>query len=423
MKGLSLRNIWIVARREYLERVRTRSFLASTFATPVLMSVLLLLPALVASSTTRNLANQQPPPLRLVFASDNRGLAELARSQLLREDGAHYDVSIDPSLSTAEHDALASRLDSAKIDGYLWLEDGALANPKIIFTTHRAGDKVLHQRLSSALTYAFSAERLLQHGISVNDTAAMLQRVDLRMVKGGHPPRFDSLRGMIAVLVLVFVMFFSLLSYGVIVMRSVLEEKASHISEVLLCSTTAGELMGGKIVGTGSVAMTQIAVWLSIAAIGAARSPYVRAAVGELGVGVPLLIYFVIFYVLGFLLYSSIFAGVGAAFNSVDEAQQWNFVILLPLIAASGLILPVATSSDSMMATAVSIFPFCSPVLMFERIAVHSPPAWQIALSLVTMLATIAASFYVCGRIYRVGILMYGKRPSLRELTRWYRHA
>ncbi|MDO8431224.1 MAG: ABC transporter permease [Candidatus Binatus sp.] len=423
MSELSLRNIFIVARREYLERVRTRSFLASTFATPVLLSILLLLPALITSSAKRNLASQESAPIRLVFASDNPAVAELARSQLIREGGAHYDISIDASLTPEERDDLASRLDSARIDGYVWLKDGAGANPQVVFTTHRAGDAVLHQKLGSALTYAYSAERMLKHGLSVNDTATMLQRVDLRVVKGGHSSAYNELRGMMAVMLLVFVMFFSLLSYGVVVMRSVLEEKASRITEVLLCSTTAGELMAGKIIGTGGVGMTQVAVWLSIAAAGASRSPYLRAAIGELQMRGPLMIYFVIFYILGFLLYASIFAGVGAAFNSVDEAQQWNFVILLPLIAASALILPIATSPDSIMSVAVSIFPFCAPVLMFERIAVHNPPAWQIALSLVLMLATIAASFYVCGRIYRIGILMYGKRPSLRELARWYRHA
>ncbi len=130
-----------------------------------------------------------------------------------------------------------------------------------------------------------------------------------------------------------------------------------------------------------------------------------------------------VFYLLGYLLYSAIFAAVGAIFNSVDDAQQWNFVILLPLVASSALILPVATSSDSATAVAASIFPFSAPILMFERIAVHDPPVWQIALALIGMIAAIGAALFICGRIYRVGILMHGKRPSIREVTRWLRHA
>jgi len=231
------------------------------------------------------------------------------------------------------------------------------------------------------------------------------------------------MRGAAVVFILLFVMCFSLLSYGVMVMRSVMEEKSSRITEVLLCSTTAQELMTGKILGTGSVGLTQIAVWLAIAAFAASRSLYIRTAITVLEVGPSLLIYFVVFYLLGYLLYSAIFAGVGAIFNSVDDAQQWNFVIILPLVASSALILPVATASDSATSVIASIIPFCAPILMFERIAVHDPPVWQIALSLIGMVATICAALFICGRIYRVGILMHGKRPSIREITRWLRHA
>jgi ABC-2 type transport system permease protein len=207
------------------------------------------------------------------------------------------------------------------------------------------------------------------------------------------------------------------------VMRSVMEEKSSRITEVLLCAASAQELMTGKILGTGSVGLTQIAAWLAMAAFGASRNLYFRTTMTVLDVGPSLIVYFVVFYILGYLLYSAIFAAVGAIFNSIDEAQQWNFVIILPLIAASGLILPVATSSDSPVSVAVSLFPFCSPILMFERIAVHDPPRWQLALSLLLLVATIGAVMFISGRIYRIGILMYGKRPTIRELSRWLRQA
>jgi ABC-2 type transport system permease protein len=142
-----------------------------------------------------------------------------------------------------------------------------------------------------------------------------------------------------------------------------------------------------------------------------------------LDVGPSLIVWFVIFYTLGYLLYSAIFAGVGAIFNSIDEAQQWNFVVVLPLIAASAMILPVATASDSTVSVAASLFPFCSPILMFERMAVHEPPLWQVALSLILLVATIGGAMFVSARIYRTGILMYGKRPTIREISRWLRHA
>jgi ABC-2 type transport system permease protein len=202
-----------------------------------------------------------------------------------------------------------------------------------------------------------------------------------------------------------------------------MEEKSSRITEVLMCAASAQELMTGKILGTGSVGLTQIGVWLAMAGFGASRSLYLRTAMTALEVGPSVIVYFVIFYVLGYLLYSAVFAGVGAIFNSIDEAQQWNFVVILPLIAASAMILPVATASDSALSVVASMIPFCSPILMFERLAVHTPPVWQIALSFSLLIGTICAAMFVSGRIYRTGVLMYGKRPTIRELSRWLVHA
>jgi ABC-2 type transport system permease protein len=285
-------------------------------------------------------------------------------------------------------------------------------------------DSVLQHRLGEALSYAFAAQRMVRQGSSSGDVAETLQPVALTAVSAGRTSgTYNELRGAAVVFVLMFVMLFSLLSYGVMVMRSVMEEKSSRITEVLMCAASAQELMSGKILGTGSVGLTQIGLWLSIAGFGASRSEYLRTAMKVLDVGPSLIVWFVIFYTLGYLLYSAIFAGVGAIFNSIDEAQQWNFVVVLPLIAASAMILPVATASDSTVSVAASLFPFCSPILMFERMAVHEPPLWQVALSLILLVATIGGAMFVSARIYRTGILMYGKRATIREISRWLRHA
>jgi ABC-2 type transport system permease protein len=424
MPEFSLRNVWLVAKREYSARVRTRSFLLSTFATPILMSIFMFLPAFIAGSTVNSIAHDNVQPVRIAIACDNRALATLAGGELTRAGHGRYTVAIVSPALDSDRDRLTKQVNTSHLDGYVWLDGAARASRKVDFTTNRMGDFILQNRLANALSYAFAADRMVRHGDSPDDVAATLQRVDLTAVK---PARsfsvYNAVRGAAVVFLLLFVMCFSLLSYGVMVMRSVMEEKASRISEVLLCSTTAQELMTGKILGTGSVGLTQIAVWLGLAGFAASRSSYIRTAISVLDFSPSILVYFVIFYLLGYLLYSAIFAGVGAIFNSVDDAQQWNFVIILPLVASSAMILPVATSSDSPLAIAASIFPFCAPILMFERIAVHDPPIWQIALSLIAMLATIGAALFICGRIYRVGILMHGKRPSIREVARWLRYA
>jgi ABC-2 type transport system permease protein len=424
MTEFSFKKVWIIAKREYLERVRTRSFLLSTFVTPILMGTFLVVPSLISTSAARGMMRDTERPARVVIASDNRPLAELASGELMRQHGTRYEPSVVSPASPAEREQLDNKLNRSDIEGYVWLDESAIASRHVVFTTRRMGDFILRSRLGDALSYAFAAQRMVKQGSSAVDVAAILQPVDLTTVRAGNTSAtFNELRGAVVVFILMFVMLFSLLSYGVMVMRSVMEEKSSRITEVLMCAASAQELMAGKILGTGSVGLTQIGLWLSMAGFGASRSLYLRTAMNALDVGPSLIVYFVIFYSLGYLLYSAIFAGVGAIFNSIDEAQQWNFVVVLPLIAASAMILPVATSSDSLSSVVMSLFPFCSPILMFERVAVHNPPLWQVALSLTLLIATIGGVTFVSARIYRTGILMYGKRPTIRELSRWLRHA
>ena len=424
MTEFSIIKVWIIAKREYLERVRTRSFLLSTFVTPVLMAAFLVMPTLISTSTARGIMRDNERPARVAIASDNRALAELVSGELMRQHGTRYEPSIVSPASPAVRAQLDQKLDDSELEGYVWLDDAAIASRHVVFTTRRMGDFILRGRLGDALSYALAAQRMVKQGSNPADIAAILAPVELTAVRAGNiAATYNALRGAVVVFILMFVMLFSLLSYGVMVMRSVMEEKSSRITEVLMCAASAQELMAGKILGTGSVGLTQIGVWLSLAGFGASRSLYLRTAMTALDVGPSLVVYFVIFYTLGYLLYSAIFAGVGAIFNSIDEAQQWNFVVVLPLIAASAMILPVATSSDSAISVAASLFPFCSPILMFERIAVHNPPPWQVVLSLLLLIATIGAAMFISARIYRTGILMYGKRPTIRELSRWLRQA
>jgi ABC-2 type transport system permease protein len=135
------------------------------------------------------------------------------------------------------------------------------------------------------------------------------------------------------------------------------------------------------------------------------------------------MIFFGLFFVFGFLLYASVGAAVGASVNSEQEAQQFQMLVLMPLIISMIFMMPVIQQPHSTLATVLSLIPFCTPLLMFIRIVVETPPAWQIALSLVLLLATIYGMLSLCSRIYRVGILMYGKRPTLPEIVKWLKYA
>ena len=209
------------------------------------------------------------------------------------------------------------------------------------------------------------------------------------------------------------------------VARSIIEEKTSRVFEVLLATIRPEEMMAGKILGVGSVGLTQVAVWMLAALLLSATSIASSIAGGEasLNVTAPQIIFFILYFIFGFVLYSSMAAALGAMTNSEQELQQLNMFLVMPL-AFCMLMLPVVTNdSNSFWSRVVSLIPFCSPLLMNFRISLHMPQPWEIALSFVLMSLTIYAVLWVASRIYRVGVLMYGKRPTLPELLRWLKYS
>jgi ABC-2 type transport system permease protein len=207
-------------------------------------------------------------------------------------------------------------------------------------------------------------------------------------------------------------------------MRSVIEEKTSRVFEVLLSSVKPMELLAGKILGVAAVGLTQYAVWILMALVaGGGMIGSLRTQMGEINVPASLLFYFVLFFVLGYLLYSTMFAALGAVVNSEQEAQQLQMTVMWFLIIPMLVAQLVIRAPNSTAAVVLSLIPFFTPMLMFLRINLITPPAWQVALSIALLLATNFAVLWLSARIYRVGILMYGKRPTLPELVRWVRAA
>lgn len=244
-------------------------------------------------------------------------------------------------------------------------------------------------------------------------------------VSSAVPPHVQAatIDGALAAIVLLYVLFISLFSYGAIVMRAVLEEKQSRVLEVLLCFASPEDLMTGKILGIGAVALTQVLIWIVISLAVIVFSATAHELAGLLRLGPTALICFILFDVLGYLLYSAMFCAIGGAFNSPDEAQQWMFVMVLPLVVTGMMISTILAHPDAPAAVVASIVPFTAPALMYARILIGHPPEWQVALSIVFLLGTIFAAIWLCARIYRVGILMYGKRPTVREIVRWMRYS
>jgi ABC-2 type transport system permease protein len=227
----------------------------------------------------------------------------------------------------------------------------------------------------------------------------------------------------IEVVVMVMLLYMAVLLYGISVMRSVLEEKNSRVMEVLLSSATPTELMTGKLLGVGAVGLTQIAVWAVIAGVFAVPALAMQPDLDQLKVSPGVLAAFAAFFFLGYLLYSTIYAAIGAIATTEQEGQQLQFFVVTPLVLSVFMLNSVVQTPDAPVVAWLSMVPFFAPVVMYARIVIQTPPMWQIALSLFLLIATIAGNMVLCARIYRVGILMYGKRATLPEILKWLKYA
>jgi ABC-2 type transport system permease protein len=417
-----MRNAWLILRREYLERVRTKSFIVSTLLMPAVMIAFMLLPgklAMLKSSGTKHLA--------VVCA--NADFARAVQAQLENSKGdfdSRYVVELVATPTEETRAELKGRIAAGRLDGYLWLNDEALATRKISYVARETSDFLEVAILQAALKTALLRQQLVSRGVSASDVEQFTKPVDLDAVaiKGGQEKRDGGPMQFVSAIVLVMMLYMTLIIYGVAVMRSVLEEKTSRVMEVVLSSANARELMAGKILGVGAVGLTQVAIWIVIGLI--TTTPGLMMARSQLA-GIHLapaaLPAFALFFVLGYLLYSSLYAALGAMVNSEQEAQQWQFFVILPIVIPVMMMTYVIRQPNAPLSVWMSLVPFFAPILMYIRVVVQTPPLWQIALCVALMLLTLWGVVALCSRIYRVGILMYGKRPTLPEIVKWIRYA
>jgi len=212
--------------------------------------------------------------------------------------------------------------------------------------------------------------------------------------------------------------------YGMNVLRAVITEKTSRIMEVLLSTLTPAELMSGKIFGVAAVGITQVAIWIMAGALLSLPGAYTLSGlIQQANLTLATGLFFAVYFLLGFLLYSSMCAGLGATVNSEQEAQQFQFVVIMPLMLSFFYMFVAMKDPNGPLTVALSMFPFSAPIVMYTRLIIGSVPVWQIALSIVLMIVAIIGVIWLCARIYRVGVLMYGKKPNLPEIIRWIRYA
>ncbi len=412
-----MHNVWIIARREYLERVRTKAFVILTLLMPALMFAFTVLPA--------RLMMKSGQPRKLLVVTSSPQLGAFLSQQIHREDegsGVNLTVSTSTSHETSQA-AAEEKLQSRQIDALLWATDEAIAAHGAIYTSRDSSDFVTRDAVRNAFQQAIDRQRIVQSGVPASEVEKLFApaKFEARTLdKAGIKNVGEIITAAIFLMVLLYV---SVMTYGMFVMRSVIEEKNSRIMEVLLASATSQQLMAGKILGVGAVGLTQIAIWALLASGMAAPGLLAAGGMGKFAVSPLQFGFFAIFFVLGYFLYASMCAALGAMCNSDQEAQQLTLFVVLPLVLCMVFMLTVIRSPNAPLSVALSLFPFCSPLLMFLRIMVEQPPVWQIALSILLLLGTIYVLLWICSRIYRVGILMYGKRPTLPEIVKWVRYA
>jgi ABC-2 type transport system permease protein len=415
-----MRKTWLVIRREYLERVRAKSFLISTVLIPAFIYGVAILPTQLAM---RKGGGEQR--LAIVTANPRVGEAIAKKLESPKSD-IKYSVEIKSVDDPKERDDLKQQIESGTLDGYLWVTDEAINSGKVEYVGNSTSDFVAIGQLHDAVNTGVIRARLAEKGVSADEAEKMLKPVDMETIefKGGKESKGPGQGKFFVGFGVAMTLYFMLIFHGMAVMRSVLEEKTSRVMEVMLSSVCPKELMAGKIIGVGAVGLTQVAIWVALALLfnspAVAASKDIREMIAS---STGILIWLPIFFVLGFLLYSGMYAALGAAVNSDQEAQQLQFFVTMPLIIPIVIMTMVIRQPDSAASFWLSMVPFFSPILMPVRMAMHAPPVWQIALSIALLFGTMYLILAICSRIYRVGILMYGKRPTLPEIVKWVKYA
>jgi ABC-2 type transport system permease protein len=447
-----MRKFLAIVKREYIQRVRSKMFVLITVLGPVVISFFGIAPALIFSI-------QAGGPLKIAVVDQtgklyrhfydsvmeesrpkfpepgNTNLLNKDTSQRFQELGEQRknsfeleEINPDGRPLTEIKRALDERVLAKDLDGYLILPDNLLENGKPEYFGRNTGDVITTKFLTEALSRAVRQQRLAAANIDVKVVQQLSEPVQLEATKvsasGGVADRGE---GFALVFGAGFIMYLTILMYGQMILGAVIAEKETRISEILFSSVRPFILMMGKLVGVSLVALTQLAIWglafLAFAAFGVSLLAAKGVPLHIPNVPVINFVYFGLFFLLGYFIYSTIYALIGSMVTTAQEGGQLSMpVVLLPLIGFY-LFLPVSRSPDSSLAFWVSMFPFFSPMTMLTRIVTQTPPFWQIALSLAIGFSTVGLLTWLAARIYRVGMLMAGKKATVREVMRWVRQA
>jgi ABC-2 type transport system permease protein len=419
-----MRNVLLIIRREFLERVRTRSFVLSTLLFPLFMAALIFIPSLMKSGggeRTLVLVDQSP-------AGIGQSVVQAMQAPREDKDAIRYTIEHIEGPLEPQRARLNARVEAREIDGYLWIAPDVVTTSEVQYRARDVTRLQVVQDIEQAVTAAVRQERLRGQGLTAAQVAQLVRGVDVkasRITGGGEEG--GNVGATLITAYIIGIMFMQLiLLYGQNAMRSVLEEKNNRIVEVIVSSVHATQLMAGKVLGLAAVAVLQVGIWVGFSMLMTSQGARLGMSAGALraaALGPAVWGTILVYFILGFILYAAMYAAAGSTVTSEQEAQQLTFPLMIPLIVPMLFIIPVLTDPLGSTARTLSLIPFTSPVVMPMRAVATEIPPLETAASIALLIVGVLGVLWLAGKIYRVGILSTGKKPTLRELGRWLRAA
>ncbi|UCE19963.1 MAG: ABC transporter permease [Gemmatimonadota bacterium] len=425
-----MRKLFAIIQREYLTRVKTKGFVIGTLLMPVFIVFITIAPAAFMA-----MKSEEPRHIALV---DLTKQVYDPLSETLDERTKTGERIYQLHLVAARSDRfeevknnLKADINQKKIDAYLIIHQDVFETNNVEYHSTNVSNFRENSEIERAISRVVTKLRLERSGFVPDEVNHLVQSVKLNTFKigpGGKEQKDVGLSFAITY-IMVFVLYLALILYGAMTMRSIVEDKNNRVIEVIISAVKPFHLMAGKILGIGAVGLTQFFIWAAVAGFLSLYSSNLVASFLPSAGDVPLpsvslsqLIFFVLFFILGFFFYSTLYAGIGALVNSDQEAQQLQWPVISFLIVAFLLVFYTMSNPDSNLSILFSVLPMFSPILMFMRISVHTPPTAQVAAAVIILILSVWAMIWFVARIFRIGILMYGKRPNLPEVVKWVKH-
>lgn len=400
----------LIIRREYLESVRKRSFLFGLVATPAIFVIAVFLPLLTGGM----LADDE---VHLAVVDDTGIYGELLRANLEQEpaegSAARPEVTVWGPGQAPVAQSLDALVTAGDLSGWLRIPRDFQRTGAFEFHVRSVLDLAVVEDLEHRIGRLLTEQRAEAAGLAMTDVEAIMRPLDLKVFRIGAESETDPETLYIHAILAVMMLFFALLPTGQILMRSVIEEKTNRVVEVLLSSVTPRELMVGKILGLGAVGLTMLGVWAAAAALLTLKTGRALPIEGtEAAV-------FVLYFFPGYFFYAALLGAIGSVCSQERDAQPFLTPISLMVMLPAMLGLALAQNPDHVIARVMSFVPFFTPSLMLFRTVIQPPPAWEIAATWLTLTASTVGMFWVSSRVFRVGILLTGKRPTIPEIARW----